>query len=367
MFGFVIWDIDPDFSLWGEQHIRFYGLMYVLGFIIAYFVLRPIFKKEGKDFYLTIKLMWAIVMGTLIGGRLGHCLFYETAYYLKHPLEILTHWNSGVASHGAALGILIALIIYSKFVAKNVLLWSFDRALLVLALGAALVRVGNLTNSEIYGYPTQSKMGFVFVRDTQLGRAYHNHKAFKPYMEELKYAQRSGKAIMDGKAYPIEIEMSLSPKLASKEMVTQFVNRHVLPRLHYRINEKGEETNIFIRQGQENAFKVIEDKGLTKIKISAYGIPKHPTQLYEAWVYFILFGLLLYLYHVKGVGARPGIMSGVFLIIMFTSRFLLEFLKQNQVAKEEAMLLNMGQQLSIPFIILGIGFMYRALKSNHCR
>ena len=363
MLAFIIWNFNPEVTFWGAN-IRYYGLTYVLGFVIAYFVLRPIFRKEGKDFFLTIKLMWAIVIGTLIGGRLGHCFFYEAAYYLKKPLEVLTHWNSGVASHGAAIGILIGLVIYSKYVAKTTLLWSFDRALLVLALGAALVRIGNLSNSEIYGYPTQGKTGFVFVRDTKLARAYHNHKGFAQYIEQLNFSKRHGEPIMDGKAYPFEIKLSLLSKIKTEEMANNLVNQRVLPMLRYGINSKGQETNIFIDENQTAPFELLKEGTGFLVKINAYCMPKHPTQLYEALVYILLFVLLMYLYHCRGVGSLQGLMSGVFLVVMFTSRFFLEFLKQNQVAKEEDMMINMGQQLSIPFVVLGIGFIYWAVRNR---
>jgi prolipoprotein diacylglyceryl transferase len=194
-----------------------------------------------------------MAVGTVIGARLGHCLFYEPDYYLQNPLEILKIWRGGLASHGAAIGILVALWLFIRKY-KKPFIWILDRIVVVVALAGALIRLGNLMNSEIYGIETALPWGFVFIKNLEV-------------------------------------------------------------------------------------------------------VPKHPTQIYEALTYFLIFGLLLTIYRRTDGKFRPGVLFSWFLILVFGMRFLIEFIKEDQVDFEAAMSLNMGQWLSIPFVLLGIGLL----------
>ena len=257
-FLIIPWNPDPEIFRIGAFAIRWYGLFFASAFLFGYIIMRKIFKNEGLDDALLDKVTIYMAIGTVLGARLGHCLFYQPGYYLSHPLEILQVWHGGLASHGAAIGILIALWI---FVAKEKkgYFWVLDRMAVVVALAGFLIRMGNLMNSEIYGVETTLPWGFVFLRD----------------------------------------------------------NQHA---------------------------------------------PKHPTQIYEGLSYLLIFFLLFRLYWKKRGDVYQGLLISIFLILVFTARFFIEFLKEPQVDFESTMNLNMGQLLSIPFIVMGMLGLWLSLK-----
>lgn len=246
----IPWDPNPEIFRIGSFAIRWYGLLFASSFLFGYIIMTGIFKNEGLGEVVLDRLTIYMALGTIIGARFGHCLFYEPSFYLKHPLEILMIWHGGLASHGAALGILVSLWLFIRKEKKNYF-WVLDRIAIVVALSGFLIRMGNLMNSEIYGIETTVPWGFVFLRNNEL-------------------------------------------------------------------------------------------------------VPKHPTQIYEGLSYLFVFFLLFRMYWRKKGEVYLGLLISIFLIIVFTSRFLIEFLKENQVAFESTMKLNMGQWLSIPFVIAGI-------------
>lgn len=267
----VTWTVDPVLFSLGPVSVRWYGMMFVVGFFIGYKIMERIFRHEGvPEKWLGILLIY-VVIATVVGARLGHCLFYEWDYFSKHPVEILYTWNGGLASHGGTIGLMIAVILFSVFTTKRNPLWTFDRLVIPIALVGALIRMGNLMNHEIYGHPTDLPWGFRFVANVN--------------------------AWMAG-ADPI------------------------------------------------------------------YTVPSHPTQIYEALCYLALFGLLMWMYWKKNAGERPGLIFGVFFVWLFTSRFLIEFIKNPQEAFEVGMTLNMGQWLSLPFILMGIGLIIYSLNAR---
>ena len=248
--NYIVWTVNPEIFRIGSFAVRWYGLLFALGFVVSYFIMDKIFKREKIKHELLDTLTTYMVIGVVVGARLGHCLFYEPEYYLKHPLEILMIWKGGLASHGASIGILIALWLFSRK-AKTSYLWILDRIVIVVSIAAVFVRTGNLMNSEIYGDATTLPWGFIFTRWGET-------------------------------------------------------------------------------------------------------VPKHPTQIYEALTYLALFILLYTLYMKKWPKLNDGFIFGLFLMILFGSRFLIEFIKEPQVDFERTMVLNMGQLLSIPFILAGI-------------
>lgn len=267
----VTWTVDPVLFSLGPVSVRWYGMMFVVGFFIGYRIMERIFRHEGvPEKWLGILLIY-VVIATIVGARLGHCFFYEWDYFSKHPVEILYTWNGGLASHGGTIGLMIAVILFSVFTTKRNPLWTFDRLVIPIALVGALIRMGNLMNHEIYGHPTDLPWGFRFVANVN--------------------------AWMAG-ADPI------------------------------------------------------------------YTVPSHPTQIYEALCYLALFGLLMWMYWKKNAGERPGLIFGVFFVWLFTSRFLIEFIKNPQEAFEVGMTLNMGQWLSLPFILMGIGLIIYSLNAR---
>lgn len=163
MFLSVVWDVDPVFFSIGSFEIRYYGLTWVLTFTVGMIMFSSFVKREGYKPQVSDSIFWFGVLSTIIGARLGHCLFYDPGYYLSHPLEILNMRQGGLASHGAAIGLLTGLWLFSR---KNKMpyIWSLDRIMFPVTIGGAMVRIGNLLNSEIYGIETDKPWGFIFVR-----------------------------------------------------------------------------------------------------------------------------------------------------------------------------------------------------------
>lgn len=153
-FASIVWDVDPVLVHLGSLEIRWYGLMWGLGFILAYEMVSRLFKKEGYPENWADKLFVYCIVSSVIGARLGHCLFYEWDYYGAHPAEILKIWKGGLASHGGVFALILALIWYSKTVTKKSVWWLFDRMIPAVAVVCMCIRFGNLMNSEIFGYPT---------------------------------------------------------------------------------------------------------------------------------------------------------------------------------------------------------------------
>ncbi len=244
--------------------IRWYGLMFAIGFLMGYEIVGRMFRHEGApEKWLGLLLVW-VMGGTIIGARLGHCFFYEWDFYSAHPEKIIRVWEGGLASHGGAIGVIIAVLLFSLFTSKRSPMWTFDRLVIPIALVGGLIRLGNLFNSEIFGGPTDLPWGMMFVNSAEWRALY--------------------------------------PEVAC-----------------------------------------------------------HPTQIYEALCYFALFGLLMWMYWKRNSEERPGLIFGVFLVGVFLSRFFIEFIKNDQEAFEDDMILNMGQCLSIPFVLAGVVLIVRAL------
>ena len=266
MLSYITWSVDPAITEIFGREIRWYGLLWACAIFVAWEIVKRIFKNEKCPEEWGDKLFIYGVLGLVLGARLGHCLFYgadnDFFYYYKNPLKILKIWEGGLSSHGGAFGLLIAMWLYNKYVIKKGYIWIFDRLVVGVAIGGALIRFGNLLNSEIFGGPTTLPWGFEFIRSPEWQRI---------------------------------------------------------------------------------------------------GLPCHPTQIYEIIYCLITFAVCMWLYWKKEAYRKRGLIFGIFLIGIFLSRFLLEFIKNNQETFEENMLLNMGQILSIPFIIAGIILIYRAL------
>ena len=259
LLNYIHWNVSPEIFNLGPLSIRWYGLLFATGFLIGYYIGEKMFRSEGVPQKWIDSLFFYIIIATIIGARLGHVFFYGWDYYSQNPGEILKIWHGGLASHGGAIGIIIAMLIYSKKVTKRNILWTIDRIVVPTALVAAFIRTGNLMNSEIYGVQTSLPWGFIFERNNET-------------------------------------------------------------------------------------------------------VPKHPTQIYEALTYLISFGVLMYLYLKTRSRYKQGLLTGVFFIFIFATRFFIEFIKEDQEAFEAGMALNMGQWLSIPFVLLGIFLIVRAVK-----
>jgi len=161
---YIHWNVNPEIFRIGSFAVRWYGLLFASGFFFGYLILTKMFKKEGVPIELLDKLTLYVAVGTIVGARLGHVCFYEPGYFCAHPGEILKIWHGGLASHGAAIGILLSLWLFKKNTGRS-FLWTIDRVVLVVALAGFFIRMGNLMNSEIYGVQTSLPWGFVFERN----------------------------------------------------------------------------------------------------------------------------------------------------------------------------------------------------------
>jgi prolipoprotein diacylglyceryl transferase len=262
--NYIHWNPDPEIvNIFGIS-IRYYGLLFVSGLILSIYILGWIYKRENIPSEHLEKLSIYGMIGIFAGARLGHCLFYEPSYYLSHPLEMILPITflpgggvkiigyQGLASHGGALGLLIALYFYSRKT-KHSMIDTIDLIAVVAALGSGFIRLGNFMNSEIIGIPATKPWGVIFER--------------------------------------------------------------------------------------------------------VDNVPRHPAQLYEAISYFIIFAIMMILYNKMRDKLKNGFFFGLVLILIFTARFIIEFVKEDQVGFEDGMTFNMGQLLSLPYILVGIGFM----------
>lgn len=277
LLNYIPWNVNPELFNLGPLTVRWYGLLWAVGIWLALMIVQKLFKHEKLPEAWLDKLFMYTVIGAIAGARIGHCMFYEWKllaepvnflgmtfkygnHYLSNPWELLYIWRGGLASHGGAIGIMIAIYLYNKKVSKKGFVWVLDRLVIGAAVTGAAIRLGNLMNSEIYGEATTMPWGFIFVRDNQT-------------------------------------------------------------------------------------------------------MPMHPTQIYEMLYLLVTFGLTWWLYWKKEAYKKNGLILSVFLLIVFGTRFLLEFIKMNQEAFESNMFLNMGQILSLPFIIWGFWLLFNVNKN----
>jgi prolipoprotein diacylglyceryl transferase len=270
--NYIHWNPDPEIvNIFGFS-LRYYGILFVSGLIIAIYILGWIFKRENIPANNLDKLTIYGIIGIIVGARLGHCLFYEPSYFLSHPLEMILPVTfppdggiefigyQGLASHGGVLGLFIGIYFYSRKT-KHKMIDTLDLIAVVVGVSLGFIRLANFMNSEIIGMPTKRPWGIIFER--------------------------------------------------------------------------------------------------------VDNVPRHPAQLYEAISYFIIFGIIMIIYLKLKDRLKNGILFGLASVLFFIARFLIEFLKEDQVGFEEGMTFNMGQLLSLPYIAAGIGFIiYGLLKSE---
>jgi prolipoprotein diacylglyceryltransferase len=308
-----------------------------------------------------------MVVATIIGARLGHVIFYEPERFLENPIDIIKVWEGGLASHGAAIAILIALWIYSR---KNKpgqnYLQTLDRIVILVALVSALIRFGNYFNSEIIGKPTNQKWGIVFVNP--LTSAITNKQIDTSEIVDFVTYEKNENIPGPGIGLkPITIYLFFKPN-ATAEQIEYLINDKIKNLLTDQVTEY-----FYERNPAELDYKIARQAdGTYGARISTFGIARHPTQLYECFTYTILFLLLLSIWSRYKANLPAGRTLGVFLIVCFGSRFLFEFLKEPQVDFEHDMFFNMGQLLSIPLIVAGIviliwSFLNRPEQPQHKR
>jgi prolipoprotein diacylglyceryl transferase len=275
MLSAITWDVSPDLftirAFGAEIPIAWYGLMFAVSFFLGQLLGSYLFRKDGKPAGDVELLTIYVVLGTVVGARLGHYLFYEWELLFRDPFDwlmsLVTPPFRGLASHGATIAIPAALYLYARRKPDQPFLWVTDRVVIIVALGGILIRLGNLFNSEIYGTPTALPWAFRFVRET---------------------------------------DPSLLPV-----------------------------------------------------------VPRHPTQLYEALFCLFLLVLTFGLWRYKRRTLPIGIITGLFITLLFSFRFLVEFLKNDQSAFEQGLVLNMGQLLSIPAVLMGLVILWYARRNAY--
>lgn len=344
--NYVIWTFDPAiFTLpFTEYAPRWYGVLFALGFIFSQQIFFWIFKKEGRPEKDVEHITTYMVIATIIGARLGHCLFYNPLYYLSNPLEILKVWEGGLASHGGAIGILIAIYIFCRKYNYRYL-WVLDRLVIVVALTGAMIRTGNLFNSEMEGTLTNSNTGVVYARATYDVLNYDDEK-----IEEVSIV-KGGEMLSEQTGivpitaiiqYKNEVELTLVDKNFIENQLANSLRRYTEVREHVDFGE-----------GPLN-YKTYEKEGSSFVEIYALGKVRHAAQLYEAAYCLLLMIILFWLWYKKSDVLPQGFNFALFMIILWSARFVDEFFKMNQEAFEEDLALNMGQILSIPLTAAGV-------------
>jgi phosphatidylglycerol:prolipoprotein diacylglycerol transferase len=355
--NYVIWNARPQLVDFGSFEIRYYSLLFALGFVTGYIILSRIFKKQGLSQELLDRLTVYMVLSTIIGARLGHCLFYEFSYYSQHPLEIILPFRGklgsdfeftgyqGLASHGAGVGIIAGILLFARKT-KSSFLWTMDMIVIVTALAGCFIRLGNLMNSEIYGNPTKSTNGFVFTHDlTRLIT-----EKYPGTVEYVDYEKIKETPTGPGVSVPVQINIHFNRKIKDERSINEF-GRVFLPADLKRYNFD----NNILPPGSDSMSNHISQKNkLFVLSARIDAVPRYPTQIYEAMSYLFIFFVLLLIYYKLDKRLREGFIFGLFLILVFSARFIIEFVKQNQESFEDALTLNMGQILSIPFVAGGI-------------
>lgn len=355
MLSAVIWNPNPEILPLGPFSLRWYGLLFASGFVIGYLIFQRFIRKEGLAMELLDKLTMYMAVGTVIGARLGHCLFYDPRYYLGHPLEILKIWEGGLASHGAGIGILISLWLFVRKY-KLSYLWVLDRIVITVALAGMLIRTGNLMNSEIYGVATHTTSGFMYMRHLTA-----DLKTFRQ-VEKVNYSLPSDLSLSEGRYIPVDVHVLLGNQVRDEATVKWFLDSKITPILQQPVTE---ETDFMLPASQQPEYKIEPASGgkyLLTVRI--LGVPKYPTQIIEASAYLFVFVLLLGLYLWRGTRIFRGVYFALFLILVFGARFVIEYYKEVQEAFEHSLPLDMGQILSIPFVLAGFFLLFMAWKQK---
>ncbi|WP_296620571.1 prolipoprotein diacylglyceryl transferase [Marivirga sp.] len=357
MLSYIVWSPKPYIVDLGFTELRWYGLLFALGFIISQQLMFYIFKKEGKKENQVEVLTLYMVIATIIGARLGHVLFYEPARYLSNPLDIFKVWEGGLASHGGAAGILIALYLFSRKYKDISYLWILDRIVIVVAITAVLIRTGNFINSEIIGEPTDKAYGVVFGREVELRLNYLASAIEDVEVERVKSSRLIEGTPESNYEYPVKLIVSYNEK-NKLEDVKKFTETKLLNNL------QGANISQHVKFLKDAEFEYNQKGEFISATTYGNGVPRHATQLYEAFSHLLIFVLLFYLWNKNRSGLADGRLFGIFLIGGFGSRFLFEFIKENQVAFEDGLALNMGQWLSIPLVLTGIYFIFQSIQSE---
>ncbi len=356
MISYIIWNGSPEIFTIGSFALRWYGLLFALGFLISQQVMYYIYRKEGKPEKDIDTLTVYIVIATILGARLGHVIFYQPELFWTDPASILLPFEfspfrftglQGLASHGAAFGILFALWLYSrKKKTGQTYIQVLDRIVIVVAITGALIRFGNFFNSEIIGKPSNNPLSVVFVN--RITEAATDNKDGQNPVDFIKVEKNEELTSTDNAQVPISFYVFFKEG-TTQPQANQYLNgdlKFYLSRFDEYVYEPG---------GRALDFKIsTEASGTLAAKVNTLGISRHPAQLYESISCVALFIFLFLMWNQHKENSPPGRIFGVFMILLWSMRFAYEFLKENQVAFEDQWTLNMGQILSIPLMLVGV-------------
>ncbi len=374
MLNYIIWNASRELFSIGPLTVRWYGLLFASAFLIGQMVIIRIFKAEGKPEKDVDTLTVIMLIATIVGARLGHCLFYQPDYYLRNPLEILKVWEGGLASHGATVGIILGMYIYSHYAFKSKagfpfitavrenrpgqsFLWILDRIVIVVAF-AGLIRIGNLMNAEIVGKPTDESYAFIFVQSAT--EAIEGD--YEQYVDNVTYSKRPGAdTLVEGITLtPLHIHTTFKANTITEETARAFAQNALPQTLAGRFREVPDHVRLLSANPALQTTR--NPDGTLTATIAAWGIPRHAAQLYEGISTLALFFFLFWVWSHEKERTPEGRLFGIFVVVLFSLRFLYEFLKENQVEFENYIPLNMGQILSIPMVIIGIIVLLKAKR-----
>jgi prolipoprotein diacylglyceryl transferase len=365
MIDFIIWNGSPELFSIGPFALRWYGLLFALGFLVTQQILYYIHKQEGKPDHDVDTLTIYMAVATILGARLGHVIFYQPEIIWQSPWSIFLPFEfnpfrftglQGLASHGGAIGILFALWLYSrkKKPGQNYL-QVLDRIVILVCLVGAFIRLGNFFNSEIIGKPSNNPFSVVFVN--RVTEAIMRDQQGNNPVDFLEIKKTD---LPDGQNGRVPIDILLFfKKNTSEQQANSFVTNDVrfyLNQLNEFVDEPG------MHSLQYNVVK--EQDGTFAARIRTFGIARHPAQLYESVSCLILFVFLFWYWSRYKINLPEGRIFGIFMIVLWSLRFAYEFLKENQVSFEDKLPFNMGQILSIPLVLVGIFILVRSYKEK---
>ena len=343
---YISWDIDP--ALYdGFIALRYYSLFFAISFLLGFTIVKKMFANEKAPIEWMDKLLMYSVIGTILGARLGHVFFYDLDYYLDNLAEIFMVWRGGLASHGAAIALIIAMWIFSKKITQKHTLWSLDKLVIAAALAAGFIRVGNLMNSEIVGLKTSSDLSlfYKYKAKNKIGGFFNINS------EEINFETTEFDTTINNISFPkILTKIPLGSNKMSALYSEAFSNAFGYDNL--------ESDADFFSSKNKNDFFVSESNQLV---IPIFVIRRIPTQIYEAICYWFIFWFLFWGYWRKQWYLYQGRLFGIFLTLLFASRFFVEFYKEHQAFSNDSFF-TMGQYLSIPLVIIGLFFWIKSTK-----
>lgn len=367
MLSYLIWNGSPEIFSIGYFTLRWYGLLFALGFLVSQQILYYMYRQEGKPEKDVDTLTIYMIVATIIGARMGHVIFYQPELFWENPLSIILPFEfrpfrftgfQGLASHGGAFGILFALWLYSrkKKPGQNYL-QVLDRIVILVCITGCFIRMGNFFNSEILGKPSNNPLSVVFIN--RVTEAIERNQATSPVSSfDIKRAP-----IEEGPNGRVPLNLFLLFKPGTSEMAAaNYINNDLK---YFLIQLSGSADQPVVDQPitSQMVYQISEtsDKTLgARVRINA--ISRHPAQLYESISCFLLFAGLLWYWSKYKINLPEGRIFGIFMIVLWGLRFAYEFLKENQESFENNLPLNMGQILSIPLVLVGVYILIRSFS-----